>query len=275
MVWSFSRLNSFYQCPKAWALTYLDKTPRELKLENAFAQWGTYGHKIHELYYTNQLEFFELSEYYSDHYDENVTIPFPPNKYVDLNEKYKEAGQDYFDHFEGLPDNYEVIGVEQEILVKINHYNFTGYIDLILKDKNDGQYIIYDHKSKNKFSSEKEKAEYARQLYLYSIYIYNHFHVYPKLLIFNMFRSQEIVEIPFLLNDFYEAQNWVVDTIEKIKKTTSFIDKITLDRRSKKQEGKEIKKFRKNDFFCNWLCDVAFLCTKSNRYKKGGNKIAD
>ena len=122
-------------------LTYITK---KFKIQNAFSQWGSFGHSILEKYYKGELELFELSEIYEDGYDENVNLKFPDNVYVDLNETYRAAGKKYFDNFEDDFSDYEVIGVEQKIEVTIGKYKFIGYIDLILKD--DKGYYICDHK---------------------------------------------------------------------------------------------------------------------------------
>ena len=168
MRWSFSSLNAYHTCPKMFELTYIKNVqPRK---QNAFALWGTFGHNLLEQYFTNKCEFYELSKKYTDEYFDNVYLKFPPNKYTDLNKSYFDAGKQYFDLFEGLPDNLEVVCVEQRIDVKIDGYEFCGYIDLVLRDKNDGRYIIEDHKSKSGFKNAKERKEYARQLYLYAIY---------------------------------------------------------------------------------------------------------
>ena len=42
---------------------------------------------------------------------------------------------------------------------------FIGFIDLIVKDKNTGRYIVVDHKSKSKFKDDKEKEEYEMQTF--------------------------------------------------------------------------------------------------------------
>lgn len=103
-----------------------------------------------------------------------------------MNESYHDNGRDYFENWNGFPDNWELVESEKEIHLDINGNAFIGFIDLIVRDKNTGKYIIVDHKSKSKFKNDEEQAEYARQLYLYSLHIKEAFGEYPTQLIFNM-----------------------------------------------------------------------------------------
>lgn len=45
-------------------------------------------------------------------------------------------------------DKYEIIGIEQGLFDKIyKNYNFVGYIDLVVRDKKTGRYVIIDWKT--------------------------------------------------------------------------------------------------------------------------------
>ena len=262
--WSFSSVNSYENCPKCFYLSYLQDPPLE-KDQNAFAQWGTLGHSLFERYVNGELELYELGNTYENEYDEAVTLRFPPNKYVDLGESYHDKGKDYFENWEGFPDNWELIESEREIHLDIEGNTFIGFIDLIVRDKNTGRYIVVDHKSKSKFKDEKEKEEYARQLYLYALYIKAEYGEFPSHLIFNMFRANDVVTIDFDEGSLEKAAEWFKTTIEKIKKDDKFLDKITVLFRQKK---KPLKEFKKDDFFCNNLCSVRSYCNRSKFYKK-------
>lgn len=263
-VWSFSSVNCYNNCPKCFYLSYLQYPPLE-KVNNAFAQWGTLGHSLFERYVNGELELFELGDKYEEEYDEEVTFPFPPNKYVDLNESYHDNGRDYFENWNGFPDNWELVESEKEIHLDINGNAFIGFIDLIVRDKNTGKYIIVDHKSKSKFKNDEEQAEYARQLYLYSLHIKEAFGEYPSQLIFNMFRANDVVKIRFNEKELDEAVKWFTNTIKTIKKEASFKDKIAIEYRKK---GKPLKNYKKNDFFCCHLCSVRNCCLRSKDYKR-------
>lgn len=255
-VWSFSSVNCYENCPKCFYLSYLQDPPLE-KVNNAFAQWGTLGHSLFERYTDGTLELYELGSAYEKEYYEQVNLAFPPNKYVDLNESYHDKGLEYFENFNGFPDNWDLIDSEREIHLNINGNEFIGFIDLIVKDKNTNKYIIVDHKSKSKFKNDKEKAEYARQLYLYSLYIKTEFNEFPSHLIFNMFRADDTVTIEFNEQDFNDSIQWFTQTITKIKDDNTFTDKIGLQYA---QKGKPLGEFKKDDFFCNHLCGVREHC---------------
>lgn len=225
-------------------MSYIDCLP---KVNNAFASWGSYIHSLLEKYFKGEYEFFELSDAYKSGYRDNIKEIFPPNAFVDLSSSYYESGLAYLNNFDGLATNFEVLGVEQKVELVIGGYKFVGYIDLVIRDKNDGRIIIVDHKSKNKFKSKKEKAEYLRQLYLYSLYVKEKYGEYPKELMFNMIRG-EMVKESFKEEDCEKAQKWFVETIEMIYKDSAF-------------------KENPNDFFCDNLCGVREHCPNSSNYK--------
>lgn len=238
MVWSFSSVNSYCTCPYAFKLSYINKKE---KVNNAFAEFGSFVHSLLEKYFKGEIEFFELSQMYESEYDSNVTHEFPSLKFCDLETKYYEDGINYLNSFEGIADNLQVVGVEQEINLKLNGKAFIGYIDLILKDTNDNKYIIVDHKSKGKFKSKKEKEHYMYQLYLYSVYIKEKFGEYPKELKFNMFRTGTFETEQFDEKKLKKALNWFDFTIDLIYSDDTFI-KI------------------KDEFYCNNLCGVREHC---------------
>ncbi|MBR3739561.1 MAG: PD-(D/E)XK nuclease family protein [Clostridia bacterium] len=257
--WSFSRVNAYVQCPRMFYLQYMEDKD---KRQNAFAEWGTLCHGILESYFRGELSLLEICKAYKEKYAEYMQHDFPPNKYKDLNESYYQAGIDYFSSFEGLPSNYEVIGVEQEIHLMFGKYHFVGYIDLILKDKKDGRYIIVDHKSKSGFKNNEELSHYLLQLYLYSQYIYEIYHEYPKELVFNMFRANSFVWNTFDEKEFHEAVRWFISTIESIYQEIFFRDKIAIEYSEKK---KDIDTYKEDDFFCNYLCSVGNDCCRCGR----------
>ena len=158
-----------------------------------------------------------------------------------------------------------LIEEKQRDLLDIDGDIFIGFIDLIVKDKNTGRYIVVDHKSKSKFKNEEERDEYARQLYLYALYIKAEYGEFPSHLIFNMFRANDVVTIDFDEKKLEKAVFWFKNTIENIKKDNKFDDKITILFRQKK---KPLKEFKKDDFFCNELCGVRSYCNRSRCYKK-------
>lgn len=231
-VWSFSRLNAFYTCPHMWKLSYIDC---EKGTNNAFADYGTFVHSLLEKYAKGEAEIFELSSLYEEGFNKAVPSPFPPNKYVVLRDSYYNAGLEYFLNFEGFGD-FEIIEVEKELSFKVGEHKMTGFIDLLLKDK-DGNLHIFDHKSSTVKSKNSDKAkEYLKQMYLYSIAIYDEYKVYPKQLHINAFKENIIYTYDFDVKEIENVKQWVEDTIRLIKKETAFLPS-------------------SDYFFCSFICN--------------------
>lgn len=252
-VWSFSSVSKYDECPKAFYRTYIEHTPQR---ENAFAQWGSLGHSILERYYRGELDLWDLEDTYLEEYDDAVTEPFP----FRMADSYFKAGDEYFSNFEGDFQGCEIVGIEQEIQIEIEGYKYIGYIDLLVRD--DKGYIICDHKSKAGFKTAEEKHHYLRQLYLYALYVREQYGEYPYKLIFNMFRKGIWVEEQFDETACMEAKEWFVNTIKRIYEDESFKDKIAIEY---KAQGKLLQDFPKQDFYCNYLCDVP--CLRSRRFE--------
>lgn len=244
MTWSYSRINAFRTCKYMWFLTYIKKFKGE---QNAFSASGTFSHSILERYANGELYIWDLLDEFIDNYDEQVPYRFPPNRYVDLGDKNYNAGVEYFTSFEGFDDIGKIIGVELEVDTNLEDkksnkkYKFTGFVDLLLEK--DNEYIVLDHKSKGKFNSKREQSEYTRQLYVYAKYVKEKYGKFPKELIFNMFNAGEYIRIPFNLNDYNEAINWCVSTINEV------YDELDFDKNV-------------NDFFCSYLCNHSRTCER-------------
>lgn len=242
--WSFSRLNSFENgCKFCWFMRYVaDKNSRPEGEANVFAEYGSFNHEIHEDLMSGKMMPWEIEDEFEKRFLA-MESDFPPNKYVDLRQTYYKDGIKYWESYDGF-DGYEIIDVEPQIMVEFGGIKFTGFIDLILKDKH-GNYIIVDHKSKSKFNNLKEQKKYARQLYLYSIYVEEKYGKYPSQLWFNMFRKSDLVKIPFSKKALQEAKEWAVSVVEHVKMTDRFpvYPKIL-------KNGKD-----ENEFFRNELCE--------------------
>lgn len=245
MTWSFSRLESFYQCPLAWRRTYIDCEP---KCSNAFAEYGSCCHKILEEYEKGELSIFDLSDEYDRRFADEVVTDFPPNKYADLRESYYLKGQKYFEEIDLPIDEIEILGVEEKVNFELGGKPFVGFIDLRYRDKN-GNIIFMDHKSANigitktgkisKSSAEKMK-KYKYQQYLYTIpFVESGQKV--DYLEWNFFNNQKIYRIPWSEKEYNEARKWALDTIELIENKSDW-DPNT------------------DWYFCNNLCDYRLYC---------------
>lgn len=220
-------------------------------------------HSIYERFYSGAMDFFDICSEYEDNYHNKVTIKFPYNRYANLNDKYYQAGLDALENVSELPDGWKAIDIECFIDTIIEGVRFIGYADLILQNEDTGEIVVVDHKSKAKFKSKAEQAEYARQLYLYSVYVKEHYGVYPSKLVFNMFRVGETVVIDFNEEELQEAIDWFTSSVANIYMDLEFLDKI---QREYDQNGKDLLKFDRRDFFCNELCGVRTYCPRSQSY---------
>ena len=245
MIWSFSRLQSFENCKYEWYLNYIE-CENENKCSNIFAEFGTFCHMILQKYFNYELQKYELAEFYKEYYEDFVKTPcFMKN---DMSSKLYDEGLKYFSNITLEPNKMDIISVEQEYIGTIGKYKFRGIIDLLYKDGNN--FVIMDHKSarspltKNgivqKSCVDKVK-EYKRQLYLYSMFIYNKYGVYPKYLEWNFFRSNQIYRIYFDNNEYQESINWAQSVIDRIYQEDKF------------EPNQEF-------FYCSHLCDFRVSC---------------
>ena len=106
MDWSYSRVNSFDQCPRMFYLTYLQCADR---VDNAFAQWGTLVHSLLERYYREQVELWDLTSLYEKEYSKTVKERFP---FPRLEDSYYERGIEYLNNFNRqIGDDEEILAV--------------------------------------------------------------------------------------------------------------------------------------------------------------------
>ena len=248
MMWSYSRLNSFYNCPFEWYKRYIKCD--EVK-PNFFGSSGGFTHKILEQYAKGQLDIWDLPSYFEEHFAEEVPYDAPPNKYKDLKQDWFDSVIDYFNNIDLPIDQYKVIGVEKRVDFNIGEYPFIGFIDLLLKDPEDGKLILCDHKTsiikklKSGAISKSDREHFLafkRQQYLYSKAILEEFgEGSVKELWWNMIRQKEWIKIPFNKDEYQEAQDWALETIHKIENETEWLPNPQM-------------------WYCNYLCGQSDCC---------------
>lgn len=231
MKWSFSRLNGFYSgCPYEWKRHYIDCEPTKTGFYGAA---GGFAHSVIEKYANGDLDTWDLSPYFEEHFAEEVPYDAPPNKYKDLKQDWFDSVMDYFDNIDLPIDKYEVVGVEKQVEFNIDKYPFIGFIDLLLKDPADGKLILCDHKSsiihklksgKISKSDQEHFLAFQRQQYLYSKAVLEEYGEGSiKALCWNMFRQRDWIQIPFKQEEYQEAQDWALETIHKIESETEWL----------------------------------------------------
>jgi len=241
MLWSYSRLTSFYTCPYMWYQNYITKeTPQE---DNFYAQYGTFIHSILEKFYRGDLAIFELVDYYIENF-KNVVTKRTSEKIFN---SYYESGIDYFSSFK--PIKQHILGVEKEIKFKVGEYDFIGYIDLLTQDDN-YNITVTDHKTakidflKNGSLNKKSATlidGYKKQLYLYSKAIIDEYGRFPKFLQWNFIRNDVLYNVPFVEKEYHETLDWCIDTIKEIENEQLFLPNI-------------------DSGFCNFICSYRNDC---------------
>ena len=82
---------------------------------------------------------------------------------------------------------------------------------------------------------------------MYSYAVYKKFGELPKKLYFNMFRTDELIEIPFNNDDYNEAYQWLVKSVDEIENCFDF---------------SELED--KTDFYCMNFCPIREQCRNEN-----------
>ena len=167
-------------------------------------------------------------------------------------EKTFEQGLQYLADvdLDWIPEEFDIVGVEENVKFKIGDHDFVGIVDLLLRNKESGGYVIIDHKSsrypfgkngKPLKACEDQIEHYENQLYLYAEAIKQKYGTYPVQLTWNYFKAGKWYSIPFVESDLKKSIEWATSIISQIQKDESF-------------ESKE------DYFFCNNLCEFRETC---------------
>ena len=231
MTQSFTRLNSFdHGCRYEWKRHYIDCEPTK---QGFYGASGGFAHSILEKYAKGELDIWDLSPYFEEHFAEEVPYDAPPNKYVDIRQDWYDKVLNYFDNIDLPIDKYKVCGVEKRLDFELGGYPFIGFIDLFLQDPADGKFILCDHKSssikvlksgKISKSDQEHFLSFKRQQYLYCLPIIEEYGKgCVKELWWNMFKDGNWIKIPFDEKEYQETLDWALDTIHRIEKETEWL----------------------------------------------------
>jgi hypothetical protein len=267
MTWSYSRLNSWWTCRIAWHKNYIEKDKD--RLDNFFSSFGLFCEDLIQQVDEGNISADEVLTFYEDNFA--VAVPeqtiymsrgdnMPP---LNMKEFYYLAAHNFFSNFKGF-DEPTISFQEKVEIVLPNGDDFIGYIDRIAGTPD--KYKIIDFKSKGQFKTQKEKREYAKQLFLYSEYTIEKFGKPPEMMYFHLFRSygkknrdgtrRDVVEIPWNKKQYKEALKWRDETIEDIKKTA-------LSNENWKPENKN-----PDFFYCHHLCSFSHNCEVHKKLNK-------
>lgn len=221
MVWSYSRIESFNDCPYRFFLKYISKCKDADKF---YASYGSFMHKLIENYYRGILSKDEMLTEFLTGFSKNVKGTRPQESTV---QKYIRCGVEYLKGFQ--PFKYPMVEVEKRVEFEIEGMKFVGYIDYLGEEN--GEYYIIDNKSRDlKPRSNREKPtvkdkeldSMLKQLYIYSAAVKQEYGKFPKALCFNCFKSGVFIEEPFREEAYNEAISWVKRSVADIKSTDDF-----------------------------------------------------
>lgn len=244
---SYSSLNSFSGCKYGWKVNYIDKaSPRE---PNFFSEYGTLIHDTLEEYFKGNLNFMELSPYFQEQFDKRVVTDPPPYP-QGMKQRYYEAGVQFFNEFHIDEDEYDVLQVESRLDGLIRGIRFTGRPDLVLTDKSGVKYLV-DYKTAKPFWTTKAGVErvdeekiagYLRQMYLYTYLLEEQEGIsVDKIMIWFTRPSRKYI-VDLNKDEQKKALDWVEETVKAIR------------------DEEEFAANTDNEYFCNNLCDIRFIC---------------
>lgn len=249
MVWSYSRIDAFDDCPYRFFLKYIDGCK---ETDMFYASYGSFIHKLIERYYKGELTKDEMLMEFLTGFSNSVKGMRPQQSIV---EKYIKCGIEYLKSF--APFKYNMIDVEKKVEFTIGNKPFVGFIDYL--GEKDGEYYIVDNKSRDLKPRSKRKKptlkdqeldKMLRQLYIYSAAIKQEYGKFPKSLCFNCFRTGVFIEEPFVEEAYLETIDWAKKKIDEIKVTEDF--------------------YPNYEFFpCNYICGVNNDCIYYLSEKEG------
>ncbi len=246
MVWSYSRLTTFEDCPYQWREKYINHQQSE---EKFFAQYGSLMHSVLQKILTGELGGDDIIPYYLNHFLTDIIVEAPSEK---ISLSYLEQGRQYLQNLSFPPR--AILNVEKEIRFTFAGYPFVGFPDVLTAD-DDWKLYITDHKSrilkprskrKKPTKSDAELDKYLRQLYIYAQAVREYCGRYPDYLEFNCFRSRTWICEQFSLNRMQEVEKWAGRLIEQITANDDW-------------EAKP------NYWYCRHLCGYSGTCEYADR----------
>lgn len=247
MIWSFSRIHCYEQCPYSFYLKYIEK---KLGIQNYYAANGKLMHSVIERVIKGEIKLEDAPAVYIEEYD----LICEKVKQSIMDSSFEKCCDYLCTVEENMLNNYEILGVELSCNFKVGKYKFRGYIDVLLKNKVTGDIIVVDHKSSG-YPLKKDGAvlkncieeflSYKHQMYLYSKFIIDNYGK-PSKIVWNHFKDGgKLTIIDFNEEEYQETLNWAKKTIQKIYRDKNFIE-------------------NKSYMMCNSLCDYRDECEYKN-----------
>ena len=173
---SYTRLDTFKQCPYKYKLIYLDN--HRIKCDTLALEYGSLIHKVEEnignqLIAHTPVNYEEHLNFFNDEIN-RLKNKYPVDFYqLDKSSRTYEQKSEYYKRFaiyrledrvkkEGL----KVIACEKEFFLQYDEYLFHGFIDRIVESK--GRYIVEDIKTYSEALPE-HKLRNPLQFIVYSL----------------------------------------------------------------------------------------------------------
>lgn len=196
---SYSQFSLYAQCPKRWKLDYLDGLRKyEQNINTIF---GSAFHHTTQEYVKNLLTesvksadqmdlngllketmFKEYQEALTKNGNAHFSTPQELSEFyndgVAILDYFKKNRTQFFN-----TKHHELVGIEEALKVElINNIDFVGFIDIVIKDKRDDTYMIYDIKTSTQGWNKYQKADQSKtaQLILYKEFYAKQFNVDPE-----------------------------------------------------------------------------------------------
>ena len=198
---SYSQFSLFLQCPHRWKLDYVEgQRTYEQNINTCF---GSAFHKTVQDYVQCLLtESVKVADSKNLHeelknnlFEEyRASLAKNSNKHYSTPQQLSEFWGDgvaILDYFKRHRTNFfnskhhELVGIEKPLRIEVKeNVAFIGFIDIVIKDKRDGVYTIYDIKTSTQGWNKYQKADVSKtaQLILYKEYYAKQFNVDPDMI---------------------------------------------------------------------------------------------
>ncbi|MFH1431740.1 MAG: PD-(D/E)XK nuclease family protein [archaeon] len=231
-MYSYSKIQCFFNCPMMFRLRYLDKVKVE-RFESIEAFMGGRVHEALEKLYKDQMHHKEnslddISGFYNTmwqkKYSDAVQVikkQYTADNYFDMGRKYIE---DYYLKHSPFAGGMTV-GLEEKITLKLKNHTILGYIDRLSVNK-DNTYEIHDYKTS---ASMPHKAYFDtdEQLALYAIGVKNRYEDAKKVkLVWHYLAFNKAVEVFRTDNELEATKDSVtrkIGVIEDAQKKSNFL----------------------------------------------------
>lgn len=247
--YSYSQLEQFDECPYSFYLQRIEDHKDEM-VGNSFASQGTLIHDIIDRWAKKKITKEEMAAEYERRYPKEVENNWPrvlaAKGYA---QKTYDQGLEYFRNFDEFK-GFDIVASEQKFTTRIAGRKFAGIVDMVLRDKETGQDVILDHKSKSASAFRKAEDRMYRQQLLYSKWFFEKYGKFPDLLMFNLFKEGGIrPSKPFDEAEYKDVLLWAEETIKAIEEY-DLVDWYRM------KEGAD----EKPDFFCHEICSCRKIC---------------